>query len=286
MLGSGRGEVLILNDVSADVAAQLEDQSRLGVQVSSRDDVPETGPSNRGVWWQIKDVTAIFADLKRSTDLSTFGDPRAAAVAYTYFIRAMTVILDRFSAKYVDIQGDGIFGLFSGQSSAFLAAAAAVTMKTEMERTVGSWFDRDAALDRELTAGIGIDRGTLLVRRLGLRGTKQNEVWAGKPVNVASKLSSVAGPNQVVVSERVFSDYGRASRLRQRTLLWSCGCSGGTEGAGLDVPVGETAMLWTEEQVPVNLGLDFGFVYRLESQWCRIHGEEFCEAVVTNRRPA
>ena len=276
---------MILNDVVADVAAQLGDQSRLGVQVSSRDDVPETGPSNRGVWWQIKDVTAVFADLKRSTDLSTFGDPRAAAVAYTYFIRAMTVILDRFSARYVDIQGDGIFGLFSGQGSAFLAAAAAVTMKTEMERTVDPWFDRDAASDRELTAGIGIDRGTLLVRRLGLRGTKQNEVWAGKPVNVASKLSSVAGPNQVVVSERVFNDYNRASRLRQRALLWSCGCSCGVLGGGLDVPMGETPRLWTEEQAPANLGLDFGSVYRLESQWCKTHGPEFCEVVVTNRRP-
>ena len=38
------------------------------------------------------------------------------------------------------------------------------------------------------------------MRRLGLKGAKQNEVWAGMPVNVAAKLSSVAGPNQVVVS--------------------------------------------------------------------------------------
>ena len=34
-----------------------------------------------------------------------------------------------------------------------------------------------------------------------------NEVWAGTPVNMAVKLSSVAGPNEVAVSERVFSDY-------------------------------------------------------------------------------
>ena len=29
------------------------------------------------------------------------------------------------------------------------------------------------------------------------------------PVNVAAKLSSVAGPNQVVVSDRVFAGYGK-----------------------------------------------------------------------------
>ena len=49
-----------------------------------------------------------------------------------------------------------------------------------------------------------------LVRRLGLRGTKQNEVWAGKPVNMASKLSSLAGPNEVVASARVFRSLRRS----------------------------------------------------------------------------
>ena len=122
------------------------------------------------MWWQIRGVTAVFADLKRSTDLSTFGDPRDAAIAYTYFIRAMTVILDRFSAGYIDIQGDGIFGLFSGRGSEFLAAASAITMKTQMERDVAIRFNQDASTERELEAGIGIDHGTLLVRRLGLSG--------------------------------------------------------------------------------------------------------------------
>ena len=40
---------------------------------------------------------------------------------------AMAVIMDRFSAGYVDIQGDGIFGLFSGPSSEFQAMACAIT---------------------------------------------------------------------------------------------------------------------------------------------------------------
>ena len=173
------------------------------------------------MWWQIRGVTAVFADLKRSTDLSTFGDPRDAAIAYAYFIRAMTVILDRFSAGYIDIQGDGIFGLFSGRGSEFLAAASAITMKTQMERDVAIRFNQDASTERELKAGIGIDHGTLLVRRLGLRGAKQYKVWAGRPVNVAAKLSSSARSNQVVVSDRAYAQYDRASRLRQRVLIWS-----------------------------------------------------------------
>ena len=273
-----------LDDVTADVSAQLDDQAGLGVQVTRKNDVPDTGPTNKGLWYQIPSVTVVFADLKRSTELSAENAPRTPAFAYTYFIRAMAVILDRFSAGYVDIQGDAIFGLFS-KGSEYLAAASAITMRTLVEREVAARFDDDTSTDWELTAGIGIDRGTLLVRRLGLRGTKQNEVWAGKPVNTAAKLSSVAERDQVVVSDRVFSQYEQASKWRQRVLIRSCGCDGDSEGAGLDANEVETSNLWIEDQVSEDLGLDFETIHRLDSLWCNIHGSEFCETLVTGKRP-
>ena len=133
---------------------------------------------------------------------------------------------------------------------------------------------------------MGIDQGTLLVRRLGLRGTKQNEVWAGKPVNMAAKLSSLAAANEMVVADRVFDLYEHASRLRQRTLIWSCGCDGGVRGAGLDAPIGSTSCLWDQELAPEDLGLDFANLHRLRSLWCVTHGSEFCDAVVTGQQPS
>ena len=271
---------MILDDVRTDVSAQLNDQSKPGVQVTARSDVPEKGPANRGLWFQIPQVTAVFADLKSSTELNATDGPRDAAYAYTYFIRAMTLILERFSAKYIDIQGDGIFGLFSGRGSIFQAAACGVTMRTLVEEEVAVRFDSDTSSSWKLTAGIGIDSGTLLVRRLGLRGAKENEVWAGKPVNMAAKLSALADYNQIAVSERVFAQYEKASQVRQRALIWSCGCDGRTEGEGWDAPLGATALLWKKQQVPEGRGLDFEYMYKLSSRWCAIHGPEFCEAIV------
>ena len=279
------GRLLRLDDVEADVSAQLDEQSRLGVQITRKNDVPDTGPTNKGVWYQIPEVTAVFADLKRSTELSAENSPRVAARAYTYFIRAMAVILDRFEVNYVDIQGDGIFGLFSGKNSRFLAAACATTMRTAVEREVALRFEKDTSSDWHLTAGVGIDYGTLLVRRLGLRGTKQNEVWAGKPVNMSAKLSSLAGSNHVVVSDRVFAQYEGASKLRERALLWSCGCDGDTQGSGLDAPAGQTTYLWEKEAVSEDLGLDFSSFHRLRSKWCATHGPEFCETIITGKQP-
>ena len=281
---------MILNEIVADVSSQLDQQAGLGVQIRREHDVPETGPANRGLWYQIPNVTAVFADLKRSTELNANDGAQAAAYAYTYFIRAMTVIMERFSARYVDIQGDGIFGLFSGSTSQFEAAACAITMKTQVEGVVADRFKKSTSSAWELSAGIGIDRGTLLVRRLGLRGTKENEVWAGKPVNMAAKLSSVADPNQIAVSERVFSEYENSSRLRRRALIWSCGCSGevrqvsGDMQEGLDLPIGTTTCLWRKEPAPGGLGFDFDHIHRLNTLWCKTHGPEFCEAIVTGKR--
>ena len=274
-----------LDEVTSDVSSQLEDQIRLRVSVEQHLDVPETGPANRGVWWRIPQVTAVFADLKGSTKMSATESRTDAAVAYTLFIRAMAVILDRFEARYIDIQGDGIFGLFSGQGSRFLAAACAITMRTEVQRTVDTGFQRHTSADSDITVGIGVDEGTLLVRRLGLRGTKQNEVWVGKPVNVAAKLSSEAESNQVVVSDRVYQHYERASMLRQCALIWSCGCSNGIRGSGLNVAMGQTSPLWKRSPALTDMGFDFAHLHRLNSPWCAIHGAEFCETIVTGKRP-
>lgn len=276
---------LILDEVNAAVKAQLNDQANLGVRVTNQEGVPNEAPAHRGLWWRIPDATAVFADLKGSTALNSSLSAETAALAYTYFTRAMTVILERFSAGYVDIQGDGIFGLFAGQGSMFAAAASALTMRTQLEETVAPRFRRDASVGRDLKVGIGIDRGTLLVRQLGLGGFEQNEVWAGMPVNAAAKLSSIAGPNEIVVSNRLFAGYERCARVRQRALIWSCGCREERRGPGLSAGSGNASKLWTKHRAPQNLGLDFSEIHKRKSAWCEFHGSEFCEALLAGKRP-
>ena len=276
---------MILEEVVADLTAQLDAQAELGIQITHRNEVLEQGPTNKGLWFQIPDVTTVFADLKRSTELNADNDPEEAAWAYTFFVRAMALIFERFGSKYIDIQGDGVFGLFSGAQSEFYAVASAITARTQIERDIAVRFDENTTTDWQLTAGVGIDRGTLLVRRLGLRGKKENEVWAGKAVNMASKLSSIADSNQIVVSDHVFSLYENASLIRQRALLWSCGCCEDCQGDGFDSPIGETVYLWKKESVPDDAGLDFEQFYKLDTKWCCLHGAEFCEAIVTGCRP-
>lgn len=273
-----------LEQTVAEIKNQLDQQDELGIQITALNEVPNRGPTNKGVWNSIDGVTAVFADMKASTILNNKVPPDVAARAYTYFVRTTVVALDRFGADYLDIHGDGVFGLFS-EGAFFQSVAAAITIKSIIQEDAQDRFSKHAPDDWDLTAGIGIDCGRLLVRRLGLRGADESEVWSGKPVNVAAKLSSVAKGDQVVASSRVMKRIEAANKTRRRAMLWTCGCANGTLGAGLNIVVGQTTELWVQENAPTNLGLDFEQIYRLDSEWCITHGDEFCEAILTGRRP-
>ena len=92
----------MLDTISANVASQLTQQAELGVEIGPQGGVPDRGPVRRGVWVQIPEGTAVFADLKGSAALNTKVGARTATYDYTYFNRAMEVILEGFDARNDD----------------------------------------------------------------------------------------------------------------------------------------------------------------------------------------
>ena len=94
------------------------------------------------------------------------------------------------------------------------------------------------------------------------RYDRQNEVWAGRPVNMAAKLASLTADDQLLVSERFHS------KLTDEKARSACACSGG-------------ASLWEKVDVSAPPGrFDFTTAYRLVANWCQKHGKEFMEALL------
>ena len=92
--------ILILDDVVASVASQLDQQAALGVDIESEDAVPDHGPVHGGVWVQIPEVTVVFTLTSRAPLPSTISlGPRLAIRAYTFFNRAMVAVLKRLSSQ-------------------------------------------------------------------------------------------------------------------------------------------------------------------------------------------
>ncbi len=277
----------ILGEVTSDVVNQLNNEDDNGIRVEARSEVSDDVPATRGLWLTVPNVTCIFADIKQSTSLNDLEHENTVARVYTYFVRTMAVCLDRFGADYADIHGDGLFGIFSGRGSAFQALAAAITMKTLSKQVIADRLKSHLRSEWNFKVGFGIDHAKVRVRRLGLRSQGWvSEVWTGQPVNTAAKLSGIATDDDLIASERVFNLIDRAGRWRRRVLLRTCGCDGAFQGAGLDASESATKPLWLPSPAPDYLGLDFENIHTLTSNWCDLHGEEFCDTLVAGRRSA
>ena len=205
-----------------------------------------------------------------STQLSASTHENGTAGAFQLFTGSAVALLDRFEASYIDVRGDGAFALFNG-TQPYRALAAAVTFKTFAKEE----FVPKIKEATGLTVGchIGVDQKIVLVRKLGLkryadRSDRQNEVWAGKPVNMASKLASLTKDGEMFVSDRYYAnitdDYAR----------YSCGCSGGQ-------PSSQKAHLWSPVDLSADTKFDFDTAYLLKSYWCQNHGNEYCEKLLT-----
>jgi len=203
--------------------------------------------------------------MEGSTKLSAGSHDKTTAKAYRLFTETAIRIFHAFGAAYIDIKGDGVFSLFNSDQP-YSALAATVSFKT----FVHEYFTPkvQALTDQYIGGHFGIDQKTVLVRRFGLkrhqsRTDRQNEVWAGKPVNMAAKLASLSTDNKLWVSERFFAN------LKDEMATHSCGCLNG-----------EKAELWRKEDVSDDSRFDFDTAYSLGSNWCEKHGKSFCSNLV------
>lgn len=207
--------------------------------------------------------------MEGSTKLSATTHPRTTAKAYRYFTNTAIRIFDDFEADYIDVRGDGVFALFNNDRP-HTALAATVSFKD----FVAKEFTPRIKKLTELSIGghYGIDRKNVLVRRMGLKFYngdihRQNEVWAGKPINMAAKLASRSSNGEVWVSKRFHQC------LWGENALMTCGCVGGEY-------TGEKSELWSEVSVKEDGRFDFDTACVLRSDWCKRHGKAFCRSIV------
>lgn len=157
----------------------------------------------------------LFIDLDKSSKESFKRQPKTMAKIYDYFTQNIVDVLNHsvIGADYIDIKGDGAFGIFEGEKASFKALYCAITFKTMFEQSIAGKFSTE---EDKLSCKFGIHKDKILVRRIGKRGEgNYNEVWAGRVVNNASKLASQSknipedgNPSlPILLSEQVYSDF-------------------------------------------------------------------------------
>lgn len=228
--------------------------------------------SGAASWRKYKGVVAVFTDLKGSTKLAADGMwNKSTASIYNAAIEPMARIFDSFESDYISIQGDGGFGLFTGELAVERAVCAAVSIQTFSINKLSPlikarWADVKNPPVTGFKTGVAISH--LLGRKVGIARTDHKApVWAGRAVNYAAKASQQANAHQTVITGPIFDVVSKNDYL-----TFSCGCN-----AEL------VARLWQPTTI-AHVGSNDADGQSLNSSWCTIHGDEFCEAVLAGER--
>ena len=124
---------------------------------------PEHANASPAIDGERKTVTALFADIKGSTELMRELDPEEARAVIDPVLQLMMDAVHRYDGYVVQSAGDGIFALFGApvahEDHPQRAVHAAIAMREALRRRAGDLPGRPAVEIR-----IGINTGEVVLR--------------------------------------------------------------------------------------------------------------------------
>jgi adenylate cyclase len=161
------------------------------------------------------ELTLLFADVRGSTGLGEGLSPSEFGAILNRFYAVATERLIAEDAVVDKFAGDEVMALFipgfAGPDHAERAIRAARAILTDL---VGSGDGEPT-----LPVGIGVHTGRAFVGAVGAEGSVTDFTALGDTVNTAARLSSAAGPGELLISEAAATASGLdLSRVARRTV--------------------------------------------------------------------
>jgi class 3 adenylate cyclase/predicted ATPase len=162
---------------------------------------PRSSEAHEAPEGERKTVTALFADIKGSTELMRDLDPEEARAIIDPALKLMIDAAHRYDGYVVQSTGDGIFALFGApmahEDHPQRALHAAIAMRDELHRR-GEDLKRQRQPKVEVR--IGINTGEVVLRMVHTGGhTEYTPV--GHAANLAARMQTLAPAGGVVISE-------------------------------------------------------------------------------------
>ena len=167
------------------------------VRVAAESSSPENLEGER------KTVTALFADIKGSTELEQDLDPEEARAIVDPALNLMIDAVRRYDGYIVQSTGDGIFALFGApiahEDHPQRALYAALRMQEELKRYSARL--REAG-NLPLEARVGVNTGEVVVRSIATGEGHTEYTPIGHTNNLASRMQSLAPTGSIAISEQ------------------------------------------------------------------------------------
>src|SRR5271154_254806 len=166
------------------------------VRIASESSDPDIAEGER------KTVTALFADIKGSTELEQDLDPEEARAIVDPALKLMINEVRRYDGYVVQSTGDGIFALFGAplahEDHPQRALYAALRMQEELRRYSAKLV---AEGGNPLQCRVGITTGEVVVRSITTGESKTEYTPIGHTTNLASRMQAVAPVGSIAITE-------------------------------------------------------------------------------------
>jgi class 3 adenylate cyclase len=162
---------------------------------------PEQADASTTIDGERKTVTALFADIKGSTEMLRDLDPEEARAIIDPVLQLMMAAVHRYGGYVAQSTGDGIFALFGApvahEDHPQRALHAALAMQEDLRR----YADRLRAEDKiPVEARVGLNTGEVVVRTIKTGGhTEYTPV--GHVTNLAARMQTAAPAGSIAASE-------------------------------------------------------------------------------------
>ena len=147
-------------------------------------------------------ATILFADIVGFTRLSETMPPREINIILNRYFSRMTDIVFSHGGTLDKYIGDGLMAVFGAPMEKEDDAERAVRTALEIRRQLTAMMKTTSA-DRRFDIRVGLNTGRVVAGNIGSPKRMEYTV-IGDPVNVASRLESIAKPNQIVIGEKTF----------------------------------------------------------------------------------
>jgi len=160
---------------------------------------PDTSTAPDG---ERKTVTALFADIKGSTELMQDLDPEEARAIVDPALHLMIEAVRRYDGYVVQSTGDGIFALFGApvahEDHPQRALYAGLRMQEELKR-----YSAKVVADGStpIQGRFGINTGEVVVRSIQTGAGQVEYTPIGHTTNLASRMQTAAPVGSIAVSE-------------------------------------------------------------------------------------
>jgi class 3 adenylate cyclase len=151
----------------------------------------------------------FFSDIRDYTALSADMDAEAIVEMLNHYLRRQAEIILQYGGTIDKFMGDAVLALFLGPYAARHAVSAALHIRGAVEE-----LNEKAVFRCPVHIGIGISIGEMVLGEIG-SAERRERTPLGSVVNLASRLGSRAGSEEILISEPLRLALGPSLRIAQ-----------------------------------------------------------------------